>query len=94
MQLGLVLTQNEPEDDARQGTTEIWGLGNAGEHHMNENFVQNSTNTKLDVPDDTAFGRRGTRESARRRRSRQTAQAPVDSGLAMNFLGDESILGR
>jgi hypothetical protein len=70
-----------------------WGVGNADGHHLNDNFVRNVANTGLNVTDDTAFGRRGTRESARRRRSRQVAQAPHDSGLVMDFLGDESVLG-
>jgi hypothetical protein len=93
LQHDLVLTQNEPEGETRPEAMNTWGVGNADGHHLNDNFVRNVANTGLNVTDDTAFGRRGTRESARRRRSRQVAQAPHDSGLVMDFLGDESVLG-
>lgn len=70
-------------------------FGTAGSHFLNETFVQQATNLVMDVlgTDPTAaagYGRRGERESGRRRRPTLDAG---DGGLAPNAFGTESLLG-
>ena len=86
----------EPDDDRpaqRREDGRMWGLGNAAGHLMNDDFVQNAANVVMSAFGDTNFGRRGERQSGRRRRARQAEQNDGDDGLAPNFLGDESVLG-
>lgn len=93
MQLASLL---EPENDrqARRRTgPETWGLGNAGDHFLNENFVQNAANVVMSAFGDTDMGRRGERASGRRRRPRERSQDRGHAGLADDFLGDGSVLG-
>lgn len=87
----------DPEDDGpgrRRTDPETWGLGNAGDHFMNDDFVQNAANVVMSAFGDANLGRRGERSSGRRRRARQADQSDGDPpGLIPNFLGDESVLG-
>ena len=61
-------------------------LGNAARHFMNDDFVQNAANVVMNAFGDPNFGRRGERQSGRRRRARQAAQNDGDLGLAPDFL--------
>ena len=71
---------------------ETWGVGNAGTHLMNENFVQNATGFIMAALADGVYGRRGERESSGRRRSRLKSSA-IGSGLVPDAFGDESVVG-
>ncbi|KAK4495956.1 hypothetical protein PRZ48_013224 [Zasmidium cellare] len=93
MQLASLL---EPEDDRRarrRADLETWGLGNAGGHFLNENFVQNAANVVMSAFGDANMGRRGERASGRRRRPRERSRDAADAGLPANFLGDASVIG-
>ena len=86
----------DPEDEnhaRRQADPETWGLGNAADHVMNDDFVRNAANVVMRAFGDTNLGRRGERQSGRRRRARHAEQNDGDPGLVPNFLGDESVLG-
>lgn len=88
----LIDPDDEPRhQQQRQTDVEAWGLGNNAGHFLNDNFVQNAANVVMSAFGDAAMGRRGERASGRRRRARETQEA--DTGLAPNFLGDESVLG-
>ncbi|PPJ56808.1 hypothetical protein CBER1_05941 [Cercospora berteroae] len=102
MQLGLLLeVEVELEDEEprrsrhRVAHEAAWGLNNNDQgHFMNDNFVANAANVVMSTFGDAAMGRRGDRESGRRRRARQSARQNLDDpGLVPNFLGDESVLG-
>lgn len=98
LQLGLILNPEDgeeagrPRDRHREANIAAWGLDN-DEAGLNDNFVTNAANVVMSAFGDATLGRRGDRESGRRRRARQTAQGSTDAGLAPNFLGDESVLG-
>lgn len=85
------LLDDEPQD-RRRANADTWGLGNAAEHFMNDNFVQNAANVVMGAFGDASVGRRGERASGRRRRARPSVE-DNDPGLAPNFLGDGSVLG-
>ena len=96
MQLASIL---EPHDEppARQrahqrARVDTFGIENAAGHFMNDDFVQNATNVVMNAFGDANMGRRGERESGRRRRTRPS-EPQGDTGLAPNFLGDASVLG-
>ncbi|CAK4031890.1 Hypothetical predicted protein [Lecanosticta acicola] len=94
MQLASLLGHDEEQPGQRgQADVQTWGLGNAGGHFMNDNFVQNAANVVMSAFGDAAMGRRGDRSSGRRRRARDSRQDHGDAGLARNFLGDESVVG-
>ncbi|KAI5356963.1 Putative IBR domain, Zinc finger, RING-type, E3 ubiquitin ligase RBR family, TRIAD [Septoria linicola] len=109
MQLGLLLNPSddgeeadaEPRNRHREAHIAAWGLDNGtGGHFMNDNFVSNAANVVMSAFGDAAMGRRGDRESGRRRRAvghtsaRGNDDDPAgDGGLVPNFLGDESVLG-
>lgn len=91
----------EPDDqprDRNRRRTELdpFGIGNAAGHFMNDDYVQNAANVVMSAFGDANMGRRGERSSGRRRRPREDATngGAVDAGLATNFLGDESVIGR
>ena len=95
LQLGLILNpeDEQPRDRHREANVAAWGLDN-NEAGINDNFVSNAANVVMSAFGDASMGRRGDRESGRRRRARQSTQAAADdSGLVPNFLGDESVLG-
>ncbi|KAK5710242.1 hypothetical protein LTR17_019077 [Elasticomyces elasticus] len=84
----------ETEDQPRRAPhTEMWGLGNAAGHFLNDDFVQNAANVVMSAFGDANMGRRGDRVSGRRRRPRMPEQDATQTGLVPNFLGDESVLG-
>lgn len=86
----------EPEDDnapQNRPEAEVWGVGNAAGNFMGDNFVQNAANVIMNTFGDATLGRRGERQSARRRRSAQVDGRDRHPGLAPGFLGDESVLG-
>ncbi|PSK55833.1 hypothetical protein B9Z65_4711 [Elsinoe australis] len=75
-----------------------FGVGNGMGHFMNEDFVRNATNVVLRAFDEGAagMGRRGERDSGRRRASAAVQSGHVrvgDPGLAPNAFGDASVLG-
>lgn len=85
----------ENEDNMQQRhATEVWGFGNAGTHFMNEDFMQTAANLVIESLGEQ-FGRRGERESGRRRRTDvHGGFGPVVStGLAPDAFGTESVLG-
>ncbi|KAK5132691.1 hypothetical protein LTR08_008735 [Meristemomyces frigidus] len=89
----------EPEDEPpahqrahHRARADTFGLDNAAGHFLNDDFVQNAANVVMNAFGDANMGRRGERESGRRRRARQS-QPQGDTGLAPNFLGDASVLG-
>jgi hypothetical protein len=84
--------EDAPRDRHREANIAAWGLDN-NEAGLNDNFVSNAANVVMSAFGDAAMGRRGDRESGRRRRPRQTTQGSADAGLVPNFLGDESVLG-
>ncbi|KAJ9632406.1 hypothetical protein H2203_000811 [Taxawa tesnikishii (nom. ined.)] len=81
----------------RNGFQDIFGVGNAGPHHMNDDFrfVQNGLNVVMAAFEDAAFGRRGERSAGRRRRADndRANEVMANAGLAPNAFGDESVLG-
>ncbi|KAM3421844.1 putative E3 ubiquitin-protein ligase ARI3 [Cercospora zeina] len=102
MQLGLLLDvevgvgdEEVPRDRHRAAHQAAWGLTDHDNgHFMNDNYVANAANVVMSTFGDAAMGRRGDRESGRRRRARQSARQDADhAGLIPNFLGDESVLG-
>ena len=93
LQLASLMDPDDEPRGHRGADPDIWGLGNAARHFMNDDFVQNAANVVMNAFGDTNLGRRGDRSSGRRRRPRPTAQNDDDPGLAPNFLGDESLLG-
>ncbi|KAF2211055.1 hypothetical protein CERZMDRAFT_68932 [Cercospora zeae-maydis SCOH1-5] len=100
MQLGLLLDvevvdEEGPRDRHRAAHDAAWGLNNNDNgHFMNDNYVANAANVVMSTFGDVAMGRRGDRESGRRRRARQSARQAADhAGLVPDFLGDESVLG-
>ncbi|KAF1352165.1 hypothetical protein BDV97DRAFT_348882 [Delphinella strobiligena] len=79
--------QDEPRQNVNQEV-----FGNAGEHFLNDNFVHEAANIVMGVLGDAGFGRRGERDSGRRRGPRQVT-SDQDAGLAPNAFGTESLLG-
>ena len=106
LQFGMMLEDDDtagPEhsetDQARSRPRgiDIWATGNAGTHHLNDDFVQNPPGLIEGGFDEAtisaaAYGRRGERESGRRTRP-NVARAGLDAGLAANAFGDASVLG-
>ena len=86
-----------PDDDLptphQRANAEVYGVGNAAGHLMNDDFVQTAPEVAMDGFGDANMGRRGERASGRRRRARDTEADPTTTGLAPNFLGDQSVLG-
>lgn len=85
----------ELDDDpyARKGADiETWGLGNSAGHFMNDDFVQLKSKIAMSSFGDAKMGRRGERASGRRRQPKMSTDKG-DSGLAPNFLGDQSVIG-
>ena len=82
----------EPEDNNNAHRRPDVGLGNVAGHFLNDDFVQNAANVVMGAFGDAEFGRRGERQSSRRRRTRH-AERNEDPGLAPDFLGDGSVLG-
>ncbi|KAF4547113.1 Hypothetical protein D9617_59g026520 [Elsinoe fawcettii] len=76
---------------------DTFGVGNGVGHFMNEDFVRNAANVVMRAFDHQAagIGRRGERESARRRPTagEQAGHGRADEGLAPNAFGDASVLG-
>lgn len=93
MQFASLSDQEDEPPTHRRGATETWGFGNAANHFLNEDFVQNAANVVMDALGDAAMGRRGERSSGRQRRARATGQNEGDTGLVTNFLGDGSVVG-
>lgn len=79
--------RDEPRQNVNQEV-----FGNAGEHFLNDNFVHEAANIVMGVLGDAGFGRRGERDSGRRRGPRQVTR-DQDTGLAPNAFGTESLLG-
>ena len=84
--------QQQQQQQQRGRHDDIWGIGNAGTHFMNENFVHNAANVVMAALGDASVARRGERESARRRNGSRQMSA-MDPGLAPNAFGSESVLG-
>ena len=93
LQLASIMGGEDETRTERRAHMDTWGLGNAGGHFMNDNFVQNAADVVMGAFGDANMGRRGERASGRRRRARQSEQNGGDTGLAPNFLGDASVLG-
>lgn len=91
LQLADLTGADDDRQAQRRVDVETWGLGNAAGHFMNDDFVQNAANVVMSAFGDTNMGRRGERASGRRRRPVMVREE--DSGLAPNFLGDQSVLG-
>ena len=93
LQLASLMDNDDEPRARRRGNPDILGLGNAARHFMNDDFVQNAANVVMSTFGDANMGRRGERQSGRRRRPRMTNQNDDDPGLVTNFLGDESVIG-
>ena len=93
LQLASLMEENVDERPARRRApaADVWGLGMAARHFMNDDFVQNAANVVMDAFGDIDMGRRGERPSARRRRARNVAQNDGDPGLVPDFLNDDSV---
>ncbi|CZT15840.1 uncharacterized protein RCC_01676 [Ramularia collo-cygni] len=77
----------------KHADVETWGLGNAAGHFMNDDFVrQNASRLAMSSFGDAKMGRRGERASGRRAQPKVVREVD-DSGLAPNFLGDQSVVG-
>lgn len=90
-----------PQQHERRQSVDVWGIGNAGAHQLNDNFIREATDIVRNATDEilgvlgpgAAFGRRGERESGRRRSQRPSPANRGAAGLAPNAFGDESVLG-
>ncbi|KAL1301755.1 hypothetical protein AAFC00_005954 [Neodothiora populina] len=78
-------------DQRRNPEQEVFG--NAGDHFLNENFVQEATNLVMGALGNAGYGRRGERESGRLRGPPRSDPLSRDLGLAPNAFGTESVLG-
>lgn len=87
------LLGSEDDAGADDPAAGLWGVGNAAGHFMNDDFVLDATNVRMSVYGDTSLGRRGERQSGRRRRAMPNEQVDAEPGLAPDFLGDQSVLG-
>lgn len=92
LQLASLLDPDDNNNAHRRPEAEQLGLGNVAGHFLNEDFVQNAANVVMGAFGNADFGRRGERQSARRRRTRHN-ERNHDPGLAPDFLGDDSVLG-
>lgn len=99
----LAALNSEPENSTaaasrtRQRPNDSWGIGNAGTHFMNDDFIQNAANIVLGALGDGHVGRRGERASTRQHppsRDPGTVRAQaVDAGLVPDAFGTQSVLG-
>jgi len=103
MQFGALLEDDDerrmsrPAMGRRPSQVQSWGIGNAGTHFLNDDFVQTAAGIVRGALDEAvaaaaAYGRRGERESGRRARTRVAGPA-LDAGLVPNAFGDASVLG-
>lgn len=93
LQVLAAVREDEPEEPRRNAAQEAFG--NAGTHFLNDDFVRKVPNVPLGPFGDADFGRRGERESGRRRqpRHKRPASTAWDAGLAPGAFGTESLLG-
>ncbi|KAK8192690.1 hypothetical protein M8818_007862 [Zalaria obscura] len=72
--LQLAAIDSEDEAPARPGLQDTWGVGNAAEHFINEDFIQNAANVVMAAFGDAMHVVQGERP---KRRSRRTNAVPA-----------------